>query len=78
MPVYSCERCLFTTSIKSQYNEHLLTKKHNRLINEPMNMSDPVADAKDKRIAELTLENAGLRMLLDEWKALAQAKKVFD
>jgi len=37
---------------------------------------DPVADAKDKRIAELTLENAGLRMLLDEWKALAQAKKV--
>lgn len=74
-----CKRCSFDTTIKTQYETHLLTKKHNRLMNETVNIvCDPVADAKDKRIAELTLENAGLRMLLDEWKALAQAKKVFD
>jgi len=72
-----CKCCSFDTAIKSHLVRHNRTKKHNRLMNGNVNVvCDPVADAKDKRIAELTLENAGLRMLLDEWKALAQAKKV--
>ena len=76
MSVYMCKCCSFDTTIKSQYETHLLTKKHNRLMNENVNIvCDPVADAKDKRIAELTLENAGLRMLLDEWKSRRTDKK---
>ena len=79
MPVYTCKCCSIDTVIKSHYETHLLTKKHIRNINGNVNVvCDPVADAKDKRIADLTLENAGLRMLLDEWKALAQAKKESD
>ena len=30
MPLYSCEACNFSTKIKTQYKQHLLTKKHAR------------------------------------------------
>ena len=34
MPLYSCEACNFSTKIKTQYKQHLGTKKHSRNIKE--------------------------------------------
>ena len=34
MPLYLCEVCNFSTKIKTQYKQHLLTKKHSRNIKE--------------------------------------------
>ena len=30
MPLYLCDHCNFSTKIKTQYNQHLSTKKHIR------------------------------------------------
>jgi len=39
MPIYECCNCNYSTTIKTQYNRHLKTKKHiNKLKNEDPNI----------------------------------------
>ena len=37
MPIYKCDSCNLSTTLKSNYNRHLLSKNHNRLIESSVN-----------------------------------------
>ena len=41
MPVYNCECCRFTSSIKTHYTKHLLTPKHIENANQPTTPTEP-------------------------------------
>ena len=79
MPVYSCKCCLYETSLKGQYENHLLTKKHLKFIaNETEN--NQVTDLKEKvanhelSIANLTAEIVMLKSALQECKEMFMMK----
>ena len=40
MPIYKCDSCNLSTTLKSNYNRHLLSKNHNRLIESSINETE--------------------------------------
>ena len=64
MVLYSCECCIFTTNLKSNYKRHLKTKKHldnidNNVISMVKTQKDPEKTQKDpgKNTNEHIIEN---------------------
>lgn len=42
MPIYHCDTCNYKTNIVTHYNKHLRTKKHIKLTNELVNISNTI------------------------------------
>ena len=42
MPVYNCECCRFTSTIKTHYTKHMLTPKHLEYSSKPPPEPEPV------------------------------------
>jgi len=77
MPDYTCDRCRFSTKIKTKYRIHLSTTKHKNNVNKPPTedegynkmVSDNIAILK-KEMEEIMKENAELK------KQIAVSKQV--
>ena len=79
MPVYTCKCCQIATSIKGQYDAHLLTKKHLKLMEnqteskETSKLEETVAKH-EQSIATLTAEIVMLKSALQECKEMFMTK----
>ena len=80
MPTYSCECCDYSTLIKTQFQRHISTTKHQNNINKPQ--VEGVATTKDntesidmlfEEIAFLKKENAEMKIVL--WHILRNIKE---
>ena len=72
MPVYSCKCCLYETSLKGQYEAHLLTKKHLKFASSETENNE-VAELKET-VAVLVAEVAALKSALQECKEMFMMK----
>jgi hypothetical protein len=79
MPVYECKCCQIATSIKGQYDAHLLTKKHLKLMecqteNKDTSKLEEKLANHELSIANLTAEIVMLKSALQECKEMFMMK----
>ena len=75
MPIYTCECCKYTTTLKTQFDRHNSTTKHIKNLALPHDVGTPTMNDNTEAIDMLFEEISALKIALDECKQEITAMK---